>query len=394
MNTKYFLASILLLMYQLSFAQTNKSTPITFMKSLTMADNPINRGVTVEPIQGGGYILTGVTSLSRDQGQDIFLIKTNQEGDVLWKKTYGGDGNDNGWAVRQLEDGYVVVGFSDSFGAGDMDIILIKTDLEGTELWRKTYGGTGEEFGWDIQVTNQGFIIAAQSESFGNGEIDAYLIYTDYEGNEKWSKTYGGDKIDRVFSIQETQDGGFITCGITYSFESAHPGDRDGYFFKVDPNGNELWSKVYGNDAYDVIHHVSSLSNGNSLLTGYGESFTKSGKTDVYLVEVDSEGSIVNEISHGFETNERGIKGVQAKDGGFVAIGFAEKNRDLYLVKTSPSGEVKWDRTYGKTNQLEFGYTVEPTPDGGFILIGHSEDLVTGESEILLIKTNEDGLVE
>ncbi len=367
---------------------------ITFIKYI--GDTGINRGVTVEEINDGGYILTGYTTEGNYGAEDVFLIKTNAKGDTLWKKTYGGKGSDNGWAVRQTADkGFIVAGYTNSFGNGGMDIYLLKTDSKGKALWTKTFGGAEDEYGWDVRITkDNGFIIAAQTSSEGNGEIDAYLIKVDEKGNKEWSQTYGGDKVDRIFSVQQTPDGGYAAAGITYSYNSINPSDRDGYILKTNPTGQQEWYKTFGKDAYDVGHSIALTDDGGLFITGYGESFATAGHRDVYLIKTDTTGENQWMKVYGEIGEERGIKGHQTKDGGYIAIGFTSQNRDVYLIKTNNSGETLWTRTYGSPDKMDFGYTVKETKDGGFILTGHSEPFSREKSDILLIKTDSEGLVD
>ncbi len=368
---------------------------ISFIKRI--GNGEISRGVTVEEISDGGYILTGYTTDGQYGGEDIFLIKTNIQGDTNWCKTYGGKGNDNGWAVRQTVDGgFIIVGFTDSFGKGRMDVFLIKTDSMGGAIWTKTFGGEGDDFGWDIRITkDNGFIIAAQTNSQGSGEIDAYLIKTDSMGNEEWSNTYGGEKADRIFSVQQTRDGGFIAGGITYSYTSIGPEDRDGYLIKTDPSGKQEWHKTFGKDGFDVVHCVELTNDEGFILTGYGESYALSeNNRDVYLINTDVYGETQWIKAYGGLDEERGLKGQQTKDDGYVVIGYTNTNRNLYLLKTNSNGDHMWTRTFGENNEVNFGYTVKETRDGGYILTGHSENLENGQIKILLIKTNEEGIVD
>ena len=360
-----------------------------------IGETAISRGVTVEQTIDGGYILTGYTTDGEYGGEDVFLIKTNSKGAITWRKIFGGEGKDNGWAVRQNNDrGYIIVGFTNSFRNGNMDVYSIRTDSIGEIIWTKTYGGEGDEFGWDIRITeDDGFIIAAQTNSHGEGEIDAYLIKIDEGGNEEWAKTYGGNKIDRIFSTGQTQDGGYIAAGITYSYTSVDSGDRDGYLLKTDSSGEQEWYKTLGKDLYDVAHSVAITDDSGYLITGYGESFAASGNRDIYLVKTDGNGENQWIKAYGGIGEERGIKGIQTKDGGYAAIGFTDRNKDMYFIRTNNLGDTLWTRTYGTVDHLDFGYTVKETNDGGYILIGHSERLDSEKSSIMLIKTNSEGLV-
>ena len=316
----------------------------------------------------------------------------------MWTKTYGGEGKDNGWAVRKTDDGgFIVTGFTDSFGSGAMDIYLIRTDAEGNTLWTKTFGGAGDEFSWDIRKTaDEGFIIAAQTNSSGNGEIDAYLIKLDATGNAEWSKTYGGEQIDRIFSVRQTEDGGYVAVGITYSYGA---GDRDVYLLKTDASGEMEWFKTFGGPAYDVGHSVALTDDGGYLITGYGESFASNGKRDVVLIKTDAAGNTEWLNSYGGPENERAMKGQQTADGGFIAIGFAQINRadqldwDIYLIKTDRVGNLLWTKTFGDKDRNDFGYTVQELHSGGYILTGHRQNFDGSESAVMLIKTDKEGSI-
>ena len=358
-------------------------------------DTSSARGVTVEETTDGGYILTGYSTGGEHGAEDAYLIKTDSNGNRIWTKYYGGSGKDYGWAVRQTPDsGFIIVGYTDSFGKGGMDIYLIKTDQEGDTLWTKTMGGTGDEYGWDIRITDdQGYIIAAQTDKDGKGNIDAFLLKLDENGNEIWSRSYGGNKIDRIFSVQQTADGGFISAGITYSFSSINEQDRDGYLLKTSATGNEEWYKIFGGDDYDVCHSVALTNDGGFFIAGYGESYATFGYRDMYLIKTDKDGNKEWLKVYGGSGEERGIKGYQTNDSGYIAIGFTAENRDICLVKTNSVGDSLWTRNMGNPNEVEFGYTVRETKNNELILIGHAEPLNREYSRILLIKTNDEGIV-
>jgi hypothetical protein len=166
---------------------------------------------------------------------DIFLIKTDASGNIIWAKTYGGTGRDGALSVQQTSDGgYIVAGWTDSFGADSFDVFLIKTDANGNIIWAKTYGGTGEDYAFSVQQTSEGgYIVAGYTTSFGAGYSDAFLVKTDANGNIIWAKTYGGISYDLASSVQQTSDGGYIVAGWTLSF-----GAGDIFLIKTDANGN------------------------------------------------------------------------------------------------------------------------------------------------------------
>src|SRR3972149_1897281 len=137
-----------------------------------------------------------------------------------WNNTFGGTDSDLASSVVQTSDGgYVLAGQTNSFGSGDVDAWLIKTEADGTEDWNMTFGGTSIDHASSImQTSDGGYVLAGQTSSFGSGEADAWLIKTNADGSENWSMTFGGKLYDAANSVGQTSDGGFILAGETFSF--------------------------------------------------------------------------------------------------------------------------------------------------------------------------------
>jgi len=169
----------------------------------------VDRGVHVSPTRDGGYIAVGITKSFGEGDEDIYLVRTDSEGALLWSKALGGPGEDNGWLVEEVSDGFLVAGFTNSSGAGGFDCYLVKTDSDGELEWSRTYGGEADDRCWGmVPARDGGFVLVGETASSGAGEEDCLVVKTDSRGRESWSQTFGGKAGDRCFSIALTDDGG------------------------------------------------------------------------------------------------------------------------------------------------------------------------------------------
>jgi len=194
-------------------------------------------GTSVQQTNDGGYIITGYIWRSGPVpcDFDVWLLKTDASGDTLWSQVFGGSYQDIGNSVQQTTDsGYIITGRTRLFGADDADLWLIKTNANGDTLWTKTFGGSSLDEGFSVeQTTDGGYIITGRTESFGAGDVDVWLIKTDAGGNMLWDKTFGGDARDVGNAVRETADGGYILTGYTESFGA---GRGDVWLIKTGPN--------------------------------------------------------------------------------------------------------------------------------------------------------------
>jgi putative intracellular protease/amidase len=331
------------------------------------------------------------------KGEYIFSspVDLSKEG-VLWAKTYGGYGADSGRAICKTPDnGYLIAGYTFSHGSGDADILAIKTDTNGKMLWSKAFGASGTEYANGCQVVNDGYLIVGYTTSYGAGSRDIYLIKLDFNGNEMWSRSYGGPSWDVGTAICEAEDGGYIICGFTHSFGA---GEEDVYLIKTDTNGNELWSKTYGGDRYELANSIYKTSEGGFVIGSTTGTF--GGKnSDLYLIKTNAKGKKIWSKSFG----NKGRRGYGydwcssmniTSNGGYVLSGQTDCNdvQDIYVLKTDKDGNEIWSNTFGNKPFYDYGNSVCETADGGFILCGTTKS-IEGNNDIYLIKLDAEGNV-
>jgi len=308
----------------------------------TIGGKNFEDGYSLIQTSDGGYVIAGQTNSFGAGNYDVYLVKLDANGNLQWTKTIGGKKDDVGlMALIQTSDGgYAIAGATTSFGAGNGDVYVVKLDANGTLQWTKTIGGPGYEIGHSlIQTSDGGYAIAGSTQSFGAGGDDVYVVKLDANGNLQWTKTIGGPKDDWGISLIQTSDGGYAIAGSTQSFGA---GNYDVYVVKLDASGNLQWTKTIGGKGWDAGMSLIQTSDGGYAITGYTQSFGAGGE-DVYVIKLDANGNLQWTKTIGGENDDRGFSLIQTSDGGYAIAGstqsFGARGRDVYVVKLDRNGD-------------------------------------------------------
>lgn len=349
--------------------------------------------------------------------KDYWIVKTDALGVKQWDQTFGGSNNDIPYCVKQTPDkGYIIGGSSGSLVSGDKtvtgiglgDLWIIKTDSLGSILWQKSFSGSaGNDFGWLGLTADGGYIIGgySSSDSSGNksedsrGVFDYWIIKIDSAGNQQWDKTFGGSDQEYLYCVQQTHDGGYIAGGVTYSDVSGDVtepffnfGFADYWIVKTDAAGNKLWDKRFGGFFNDHFVSLEQTTDDGYILGGWSDSggggnrtSPRKGNSDFWVVKLDASG--IKQWDRGYGGTQGGLDDFgnvsQTSDGGYLMAGTSyspisgDKSEDnlgaeqSWIIKTDPAGNREWDKTLHTAlpngQHDERGYALQ-TKDGCFAM--------------------------
>ncbi|HQO09809.1 MAG TPA: hypothetical protein PLK90_08180 [Clostridiales bacterium] len=326
-----------------------------------------DEGFSLQQTEDGGFIITGITYSSSTKSRDLWLLKTDSLGSILFDKTIGGTSSDWGMSIIKNENkGYFIAGHTSSYGAGSYDYLLVKTDLLGNVEWKKTYGGPDMDWNYrecTFQQTNdKGFIFVGSSESYSSGSFDIWVIKTDSLGLFQWDNKFGGETREDGWSVVQTNDDGYIITG----------GQGGAWLIKLDSQGNEVWNKKIdvsfaSNQIIKDIDYGYLLLAGNSLIKVDNAGEEKWRKT----IEID-----------GFAIEK-------TLPDGFIITGWI--NKEVALMKLDSEKEIEWQKSY----EIDGGWprSVKQTYDYGYAVTG-KVDIGSNYNDLFLLRTDENGNID
>jgi hypothetical protein len=363
---------------------------ITFQR--TYGGQVYDCGSNVLQTPDGGYITTVLSKSPGFGGIDLIFLKTDDRGDTIWTRSFGGKLDDYSEGIVLTPDGgYLIAGYvndASSAAIGTMKASLIKLNAQGIMEWQKGLGWNKcDDVYLDIANAPGGGFYIAGTTNIQYGDWDGLLLRTDEEGNVLWSKILGISTADNLWSIAATQDGGCVASGNLGIYA---------YLVKTDSLGNLQWNRTFENMAYSLGTSVAALPDGGFILVCKAWSSTNDPETDdIYLLRIKSDGHLVWRKKFGGDKRDFGYRIRRTDDGGFVTVGstssFGSGGRDVYFFKVDSLGHLLWEHCFGEGYNDE-GVDFDITSDGGFIITGYKGTNAKGtNTQLYLIKTDSEG---
>ena len=354
-------------------------------------DSSFDHANSVIQTYNGGFVLMGNTLDAGIAYQNLFIVKTDCTGDTIWQKNVPVsylNGADYGGNIIQLADSSLVMcGTADDSTSAQM--FLLKLSNNGDIVWKKFFGGDQDEAGMEMKQTSDGgFVIVGWTQTNSSGLSDAYVVKTDSAGNIEWEEKHGGTDLDTGHSIDIAQDGGYIIGGKTYSYGAVGPDDM--YLLKINATGQYEWHKTFGTSGADLGECVLATLDGGYAFIGahaIGVDY------QAYLVKTDSLGNTEWDNLYGrSQWNEYFIDFIQLNDSSYAiaAQRWLDSTEQLegWLVKLNSNGDSLWSKTWGNTDVNDYLVDIIQTSDNGYALCGQYNRIGGTKQDQWLVKTD------
>jgi len=355
----------------------------------TFGGNNFDCASSIIQTNDGGYAVVGETESKGAGKGDVWLLKLDSNGEKEWDKTFGGSEDD--WIsiiVQTKNSNFILAGTTESKGAGKGDVWIIKLDTNGEIDWDKTFGGNNLDCASSIIQTNDGgYAVVGETESKGAGERDVWLLKLDTNGEKEWDKTFGGSDPESASSIIQTNDGGYAIVGGTQdgNFSKSDPLRRFIWFIKLDSNGEKEWDKAYLKNYNKLIDwgscFIQEITNGY-LITG-ASSLKDSENSDIWVIKLDTNGEIDWDKTFDRKNDDNPESFIKTKDDGYAIL--CNANSDIWVIKLDTNGEIDWDRTFGGSG-YDQAYSIIQTNDGGYAVVGRTDSKGAGRADFWMIK--------
>ena len=342
-------------------------------------------------MEDGGFALAGYTTSFGDGSADIWLVRTDDEGEVIWSQTYGGDGWDDCYsAIRTSEGGFALAGATNTGLDSGFNMYFVVTNEDGDVIISESYS----ELEWNgcysvFQTADSGFILAGSTRESVLGPTDILLIKVNENGEEQWTQTFGGDGLDRCDTVIQTDDGGFLLGG----YSESPDGDRgQGWVSKTDENGEEVWDNTVGGSSGKTS--ILQIENEEYLIARYTGTFHER-SAGFLLTMADSDGDTLWTEKYQRLGRLTCTSLIKTQDNGFAIAGdrYLGIQEDIFLfidlVRSDSDGNEQWSGSYGDENQ-NVCLSLCQSNDGRYGLAGIGRDSIDAQKDFLLIVTEPD----
>lgn len=368
------------------------SAQVTFQKNI--GGDKFERALFIDRTSDDGYIVCGYSNSFGDGSYDMYLVKLDNAANIQWQKTFGGSRTDIGWGVHELKDKTFLFFGAIGIDSTNDDIFITRVDAKGNQLWQKTYGNEKYERCTQLLPTSDGnFLLIGQRNVGPGNNIDSYILKIDEKGNLLWEKCYGGTLPERTYYGGETPDGDFLISGSILPYASAR---ADIFLLKISNNGEQRWIKTIGEEkVHDIVHSFCRNRDKKTYtLTGYSET-AKEGFHEGLFMQIDENGNLIRKQTYDTGEDMRLMHSEETADGSFIVTGYSRKDitkniNDAVLLKFNKDGKTEWVKTFGEPDKEDQGYWIVVNKDGSYTFVGFTHS--TGNNgDLWLIRTNADG---
>lgn len=361
-------------------------------------------GRSLTRCNGSGYIAVGRAQVSTDNSQ-VLIVKTDNSGNEVWRKTYG---ENKEFVAEQIiglkAGGYLIVGYSEGESVVTRQAYLLRINESGGKIWEKTLGGDQmiEQAYAATEANDGGFVIIGQRLNIAapNPNNQLWVVKTDDKGNVIWEREFGGEASEEAGNIVST-DGGYLIAGST---ESVGSGSWDMWLIKIDNSGKELWSKPIGGGDIDRAHDLLLLPDGDIILAGYTYSFAMA-SSDAWLLRLDPQGEQKWAKVFGGLSTDEGMSVFLTKDQKIILAGYTEdyeadkygqnaslEGQNVLLVLADPESGNKVWSRSLGGERAQRGFAVVEAHDGGYIITGMNMTSGVNREDLMLMKADANGL--
>ena len=366
----------------------------TFIKTLGGSGDDEANGMI--QTSDGNFILLGSTTSFGNGGQDGYVSKINGSAKEIWDKAVGGSGDEVFYSgLKLINEDLILVGSTNSYGNGGEDVFVIRMDRFGGVVWSRTFGGAENDLGFHIIPTTDGHVlIAGQTDSYGGGGTDIFLVKMDVNGNEIWSKAFGTSENEwfEGKGLSEDNTGNIIISGVF----NVNGTSRDGFLMRLDADGGLISVNGYDGGAYDGFNGALIPSGTDLLSLGQTESWN-GGNHAILMSSFEENGNLSWSKTIGLTGEDIKIGRVhRTSDGqllvsGHIFTNHSSNSGDAFLAKIDNDANVIWAKTYGDVGIETLESAVDT--DFGVLAFGRSNSYGIGDNDIFVVRADRFGTI-